>query len=147
MNIRSKWAVAAGLVLLLGVSARAADAKKTRAEKGKSAAETNATVNLTTNELKPKIDFKVYKLAPTDLVEIKVYREDDLLTKARIAKDGTIAFPFLTVVNLGGKTVEEAAKRIDRPGRSRFTVLGVVMAPATGSAPLKLQYLGSWDGQ
>jgi len=54
----------------------------------------------------------VYLLGPTDVVEIKVYREEDLSPKLRIAKDGMISFPFLGVINIGGKTVEEAADQI-----------------------------------
>src|SRR5271163_4337160 len=49
-----------------------------------------------------------YVLAPNDVVQIKVYQEDDLETKARVGQDGTISFPLIGVVHIGGKTVEQA---------------------------------------
>lgn len=53
-----------------------------------------------------------YVLAPNDLVGIKVFQEDDLETKVRISKDGTITFPLVGVVRIGGKSPQEAAKAI-----------------------------------
>src|SRR3954464_15241360 len=50
-----------------------------------------------------------YVLAPNDLVQVKVYQEDDLETKMRISKDGTSSFPLIGVVHIGGKTVEQAS--------------------------------------
>ncbi len=92
-----------------------------------------------------------YKLNPGDLVEIKVFQEDDLLTTTRIAKDGTISFPLLGTVQIGGKTIPAAAARIRdlldarflvNPqvtitlqgfDKRRFTVLGQVQKPGTYS--------------
>ncbi len=51
---------------------------------------------------------KSYVLAPNDLVEIKVYQEEDLLTRTRIAQDGTVAMPLIDTVKLGGLTVDQA---------------------------------------
>ena len=39
------------------------------------------------------------------------------------------------------------ACRIDRSERSRFTVVGVIFQIPRGDRPLKLQYLGAWDGK
>ncbi len=92
-----------------------------------------------------------YKLNPGDLVEIKVFQEDDLLTTTRIAKDGTISFPLLGTVQIGGKTIPAAtahirdlldARFLVNPqvtitlqgfDKRRFTVLGQVQKPGTYS--------------
>jgi len=53
-----------------------------------------------------------YVLAPNDLIDVKVFQEDDLATQVRVAKDGTITFPLIGVVHVGGKTSQQAASTI-----------------------------------
>jgi polysaccharide export outer membrane protein len=112
MTIRWQSAIAAGLAVWFGASAVAAENKKKQPATSRASVESNATPNITTNETKPKVDLAVYKLSPTDVIEITVYRQEDLTTKRRIAKDGTIAFPLLGVINIGGRTVEQAGNQI-----------------------------------
>ena len=94
-----------------------------------------------------------YRLSPNDLVRIKVFQEDDLTTEMRLAKDGTGTFPLLGGINLGGKTVDEAAASIrDLLGKDylvnpqvtltvveyskrRFMVLGQVQKPGSYDIP------------
>jgi len=94
-----------------------------------------------------------YVLTPNDVLEMKVYQEDDLETKVRIAKDGTASFPLIGVVPLGGKTVEEASALISQLfdkdylvnpqvtlsvvdyAKRRFTVLGQVQKSGTYEIP------------
>lgn len=94
-----------------------------------------------------------YTLSPSDVVQVKVYQEDDLETKVRIARDGTTSFPLIGVVKLGGKTVEQAANLIRDElakdflvnpqvtltvieyAKRRFTVLGQVQKPGTYEIP------------
>lgn len=94
-----------------------------------------------------------YVLTPNDVIEMRVYQEDDLLTKARIAQDGTVTIPLIGVVQIGGKTVEEATRLIrdlfDKDylvnpqvtltvleyAKRRFTVLGQVQKPGTYEIP------------
>jgi polysaccharide export outer membrane protein len=96
---------------------------------------------------------QTYVLSPNDVVQVKVYQEDDLETKARIAKDGTTSFPLIGVINLGGKTIQQASILIrDALGKDylvnpqvtitvveyakrRFTVLGQVQKPGTFEIP------------
>lgn len=40
---------------------------------------------------------------------------------------------------------KDAAERLDRAQRSRFTAVAIVAAPPRGQEPLKLQYIGEWD--
>jgi polysaccharide export outer membrane protein len=98
-------------------------------------------------------DAKTYTLSPNDVVQVKVYQEDDLETKMRIAKDGTASFPLIGVIQIGGKTVEQATAIIrdllDKDylvnpqvtltvveyAKRRFTVLGQVQKPGAYEIP------------
>ena len=73
------------------------------AEFGLQASQTNAT-NLATNTS--------YVLTVNDLVEVKVYKEDDLTTKTRVDQDGTIALPLIGAIPISGLTVAVARESI-----------------------------------
>ena len=101
----------------------------------------------------PLTEPQTYVLSPNDVVQVKVYQEDDLETKMRIGKDGTTSFPLIGVINLGGKTVAQAADLIRARladgylvnpqitvsvieyAKRRFTVLGQVQKPGTYEIP------------
>lgn len=53
-----------------------------------------------------------YKLGPGDIVRIAVYNSPDLTTEAEIAQNGTIGFPLIGAVKIGGLTRAEAEKTI-----------------------------------
>ena len=94
-----------------------------------------------------------YQFVPADVVQVKVYQEDDLDAKVRVAKDGTVTLPLLGAVNIGGKTREQAATLIQQKlgekylvnpqvtvevvdyAKRRFTVLGQVQRPGTFEFP------------
>ena len=94
-----------------------------------------------------------YSIGPQDVVEIKVYQEQDLDTTARISDDGKINFPLIGDVVVTGKTEQQAARLIrDRlqarflvdpqvtvtvvqPNKRLFTVLGQVQRPGTYRFP------------
>ena len=96
---------------------------------------------------------QTYILSPSDVVQVKVYQEDDLETKARIARDGTTSFPLIGVLRIGGQTVEQAAGMIKgllakdylvnpqvsvtvlEYSKRRFTVLGQVARPGPYEFP------------
>jgi len=87
-----------------------------------------------------------YTLKSGDEIELKVYREDDLATKTKLDKDGTIALPLIGEVKIGGLSVRDARNVITSlyekdylvnpqvtltytpyvEGAGRFTVLGRV---------------------
>src|SRR5271170_6053271 len=101
----------------------------------------------------PSKESQSYVLAPNDVVQIKVYQEDDLETKARVGQDGTISFPLIGVVPIGGKTVEQAGalirEKLDKDylvnpqitlivveySKRRFIVLGQVQKPGSFEIP------------
>jgi len=60
----------------------------------------------------PRLPVRPYVLVPNDLVQLKVYQEDDLSVSVRVAPNGTATFPLIETVKIGGLTVEEAARVI-----------------------------------
>lgn len=96
---------------------------------------------------------KGYVLMPNDQVHIQVFRESELETRARISPNGTIRFPLLGEVKIGGMTKEQAEMHIQkelqkdylvRPHVSltivdytkrKFTILGEVNKPGIYEIP------------
>lgn len=93
-----------------------------------------------------------YRLCANDTLHIKVFQEDELETSVKIGKDGSISFPLVGSISLGGRTLSEAAQtleaslrrfckspqvaiRIVEYNKRRFTVLGQVNRPGTFEMP------------
>ena len=94
-----------------------------------------------------------YALAPNDVLEIKVFQEDDLNSRLRVSPKGTIIFPLIGVVAVGGMSPQEAAEAIRAKlakdylvnpqvtvtvfdyGKRRFAVLGEVQKAGTYDMP------------
>jgi polysaccharide export outer membrane protein len=53
-----------------------------------------------------------YRLAAGDVVRITVYQNPDLTLEGRISEAGTLSYPLLGAVRLGGLTVPDAERRI-----------------------------------
>lgn len=53
-----------------------------------------------------------YILGPGDVIRINVYDHPDLVTEARISESGTISFPLLGEIKIGGDTTNKAEARI-----------------------------------
>lgn len=136
-------AVALGLMLAFGTWARPADAPTpgdapaapaTPAETGRQAS-------------------RLYVIKPNDVIEVRVYQEDDLATKSRVARDGSFTMPLLGTIKIGSNTVEQAIGHIRELlakdylvnpqvsltvvefAKKRFTVLGQVNRPGTYDMP------------
>lgn len=94
-----------------------------------------------------------YVLRPGDVVQIKVYQEEDLTALSRIGKDGSITMPLLGSVKVASNTVDHAAMlirdllakdylvnpqvtlNVSEFAKRRFTVLGQVQRPGTYDMP------------
>jgi polysaccharide export outer membrane protein len=63
-----------------------------------------------------------YRLSPGDLIYVKVFQEDDICSTLRISEDGTITFPLIGSVKVGGLTIAEATQTIYTPLNARFLV-------------------------
>jgi polysaccharide export outer membrane protein len=94
-----------------------------------------------------------YVLRQGDVVQVKVYQEDDLTSVSRIGKDGSITMPLLGSVQVASNSLEKAtvvirnllAKdylvdpqvtlNVTEFAKRRFTVLGQVQKPNTYDMP------------
>jgi protein involved in polysaccharide export with SLBB domain len=88
-----------------------------------------------------------YLLSPNDLVQIKVFQEDDMDWTVRVTKDGNVNLPVVGVINVRGKTPDQLGEVVrDRLhdgylvhpqvnisvlefSKRRFTILGQVDRP------------------
>lgn len=93
------------------------------------------------------------RIGAKDLVLVRVFQEDDLESTLRVAEDGTVTFPLVGRIGVGGKTPQEAAGLlrdalkdgyIRNPQvtvtvvehfKRRFTVLGQVQKPGAYEIP------------
>jgi protein involved in polysaccharide export with SLBB domain len=94
-------------------------------------------------------DVSNYRISPNDVLDFRVFQEDDLTAQVRVAGDGTAIFPLIGSVNLAGKTVAEATGALRQRylngylvnpqvslivqtyAKRTFTVLGQVQRPGT----------------
>jgi polysaccharide export outer membrane protein len=95
----------------------------------------------------PAQDLGNYRISPNDVLDFKVFQEQDLDAQVRVAGDGTTIFPLIGSVNLGGKTLSEATAVlrqrylngylvnpqvsliVETYAKRTFTVLGQVQRP------------------
>jgi len=94
-----------------------------------------------------------YRLMTDDVIQIKVFQENDLDSMLRVSKEGTITFPLIGSVQVGGKTPQDAALAIKallakdylvnpqvnvtvaEYAKRLFTVLGQVQRPGSYELP------------
>lgn len=103
--------------------------------------------------VKPAQVSRDYNILPADILEITVFQEPDLKSTLRVSNEGTIAFPLIGIVQVGGLTPQGAAQALrDRLAKGylvnpqvsvtvmefskrRFTVLGEVQKPGSYDFP------------
>ena len=118
---------------------------------------------------KPPLPGNDYRILPADILEIVVFQEPDLKSTLRVSNEGTIVFPLVGAVPIGGLTPHAAAQAIrDRLAKGflinpqvsvtvmefskrRFTVLGEVQKPGSYEMPTQqelsvLQAIGMAGG-
>lgn len=83
-----------------------------------------------------------YRLSPNDLIYVKVFQEDDLNSTLRISEDGTIIFPLIGSVKIGGMNVQSATKTIRDLLDARFVVNPQVNLTVLGYANRNVTVLG-----
>jgi polysaccharide export outer membrane protein len=67
-----------------------------------------------------------YQIGPGDLLDAKVYEAQDLSAEVRVSSRGTVTYPLLGEVEVGGLTVREAEKEYRS---KRVAVVGAVKNP------------------
>ncbi len=53
-----------------------------------------------------------YRLGPGDAIRVQVFQNPDLTVEARVSENGSISYPLIGAVQLGGLALGEAEKRI-----------------------------------
>ena len=53
-----------------------------------------------------------YKLAAGDSIKVQVYQNPDLTVEARVSEDGTISYPLVGSVAIGGMSIPQAEKKV-----------------------------------
>lgn len=53
-----------------------------------------------------------YRLGPGDAIRVQVFQNPDLTVEARVSENGSISYPLVGTVQLGGLSIGEAEKRI-----------------------------------
>jgi protein involved in polysaccharide export with SLBB domain len=94
-----------------------------------------------------------YKISPADVLEVTVFQENDLKSVLRVSNEGTIVFPLIGKISVGGTTPQETALLIQERlaggylinpqvsvtvlefSKRRFTVLGEVQKPGSYDMP------------
>jgi polysaccharide export outer membrane protein len=103
LNWFYKWLVLAAALAVWGCPISAHAAEPTLAEGG-----STGTVSST------------YTLAPYDVIDVSIYGEEDLHTRAKLGADGTVLLPLIQSVSLSGKTVAEATDEIQKKYAAGF---------------------------
>ena len=55
-----------------------------------------------------------YVLGPGDVIKITVFQNPDLTLETRVSENGTISYPLIGAVHIGGNSIPQAEKRITR---------------------------------
>ena len=94
-----------------------------------------------------------YVLSPSDTIEMSVFRQPDLTTRSPIASDGSVQFPLIGEVKVGGLALRNAREVIRKRynadylvepqvylnvvayAQRSFTILGQVAKPGTYNFP------------
>ena len=99
-------------------------------------------------------------LSPSDTLEMSIFNEPSLTTQTRVSADGSVQFPLIGEIKVGGMPIREAREMIRRKYNAdylvepqvylnvvgyasrRFTVLGQVNRPGTIDFPNGGEHLG-----
>src|SRR5690554_1875150 len=76
-----------------------------------------------------------YVLSPGDIVRITVFQNPELTTEARVSEGGTLTFPLLGSVRVGGQSISGAEATI--AGRLREG--GFVLKPHVNILPIEMR--------
>jgi len=80
-------------------------------------------------------DEREYVLGPGDIIRITVFQNPDLTTETRVSERGTLTFPLLGTVSVGGKSTSAAEKEI----ADRLRDGGFVRQPQVNVLPLQIR--------
>ncbi|MCG8317586.1 MAG: polysaccharide export protein EpsE [Pseudomonadales bacterium] len=76
-----------------------------------------------------------YRLAPSDVIRVSVFKHEDLTLDTRVAEDGMITYPLIGEVEVGGSTLAQAERSI----ATRLNKGGFVKDPQVNISVLQLK--------
>ena len=102
-----------GLLLLAGCASGGASRPQPPAAKGDTQSAAEAAVLASVLE---QLDVKKsdYKISPTDLLDITIYQNNELNRSVRVSQNGTISFPLVGTVQIGGLGVIQAEDALSK---------------------------------
>ncbi|NMG72271.1 polysaccharide export protein EpsE [Parazoarcus communis] len=80
-------------------------------------------------------DEREYVLGPGDIVRITVFQNPDLTTETRVSESGTLTFPLIGSIQVGGQSTLTAEKTI----AARLRDGGFVLQPQVNVLPLQIR--------
>ncbi len=83
-----------------------------------------------------------YRLGPGDVVSVSIFQEEDMLAEQRIGQDGSINFPLVGRVMVGGQSVETAGQTIATRLKDGFLVNPQVTVSVIEYAPRRFTIFG-----
>ena len=78
----------------------------------------NSSAQDITDELASLKESSDYLLHPGDLVELQVYKEEDMDRTLRISSQGTIAFPLIGNIKIAGLNISQAENKVEEELKS-----------------------------
>jgi polysaccharide export outer membrane protein len=99
---------------------------------------------LATNTVPPakSPDESEYHLHSGDIIEVRIYGEDDLTSKVALSERGGIVLPLLATVEVGGKTIAQARDCIRDAYKKDFLVNPVVTVTIVEYGSSKISIMG-----
>jgi polysaccharide export outer membrane protein len=99
---------------------------------------------LATNTASPanSPDESEYHLHSGDIIEVRIYGEDDLTSKVALSERGGIVLPLLATVDVGGKTISQARDCIRDAYKKDFLVNPVVTVTIVEYGSSKISLMG-----
>jgi polysaccharide biosynthesis/export protein len=76
-----------------------------------------------------------YRLGPGDTIRILVFQNPDLTLETRVSENGTISFPLIGLLKVGGLDIASAERRIARALQSG----GFIKQPQVNIVPLQIR--------
>lgn len=120
MRLHRTLAIALTACVALGLSACNLLPLRSAPEKESKPAPAETSQQLDAAAVEAKVAAE-YPLGPGDIVKVTVYNSPDLTTEAEISQNGTISFPLIGQVKIGGMSRAEAEKAIAQAlGKGRF---------------------------
>lgn len=82
-------------------------------------------------------DYPDYSLGPGDVIRIQVFQNPDLMTETRVSEKGSITYPLIGAIEVGGLAIDAAEKKIadalKKGGFVRQPQVNIVLMQMRGS--------------